>query len=151
MPHIHVPLCFQPNTVVDLGGPALTLLPPPLFSTFATLHHLAPFVLNEAVTSPVVASMAPSVTGPTVAATTAMPFQRPADVDLSEVSSVEDDEEVRRDLDDVDMEGIVETAKSEKPTDEKLDGKWLWFRSGLTVRGECFFNCSGIASPLCFS
>ena len=36
-----------------------------------------------------------------------MPSQRPADVDLSEVSSVEDDEEIRRDLDDLDVEGTV--------------------------------------------
>jgi len=74
----------------------------------------------EAVTSPIVASTTAPLPTTTATTSAAMPFQRPADVDLSEVSSVEDDEEIRRDLDDVDMEGIVDVTKTVKAQNENL-------------------------------
>ena len=96
----------------------------PVFVIPRTMNWLSFCAMPYAVTSPIVASTTAPLPTTTATTSAAMPFQRPADVDLSEVSSVEDDEEIRRDLDDVDMEGIVDVTKTVKTQNENLvDGK----------------------------
>ena len=88
-----------------------------LHSKLPSSHRIAARV--NAVTSPIPVVLAPSLSvtksasnpstvPPSAVPPSTVPFQRASDVDLSEVSSVEDDEEIRRDLDDLDVEGSVE-------------------------------------------